>query len=149
MQREVWLPDEDDPNREKYVEVWYSGNRRRIETYIMKRVQGPKWEDNYENHLANLLERCGDLVFPDNYKDKIIKEIRAPHGEIIKVYDTDRHVVIGRVKDDYCIDEDLRKMLEIIHNVKDSNKRNALFIDDLYKIDDRIAKFHRIEHVRK
>ena len=82
MQREVWLPNEDDPNREKYVEVWYSGNRRRIETYIMKTVQGPKREDNYENHLANLLECCGDLVFPDDYKDKIIKEIHAPHGKL-------------------------------------------------------------------
>ena len=40
-------------------------------------------------------------------------------------------------------------MSEIIHNVKDSNKRNAAFIDNLYKIDDRITKFHRIEHVRK
>ena len=52
MQRKVWLPDEDDPNREKYIEVYYSGNRRRIEIYIMKRVQGPKQEDNYKNHLA-------------------------------------------------------------------------------------------------
>ena len=114
----------------------------------MKRVQGPKRERNYENHLANLLERCGKLVFPNDYKDKIIKEIRAPHGEIVKVYDTDRHVIIGRVKDDYCIEEDLRKMSEIIHNVKDPNKRNAALIDGLYKNDNRIAKYHRMEHVR-
>ena len=92
---------------------------------------------------------CGRPRFPDNYKDKVIKEIRAPHGEIVKVYDTDRHVIIGRVKDDYCIDMDLRKMSEIISHVKDSNKRNAMFIDDLYKIDDRITKFHRIEHIRE
>ena len=111
----------------------------------MKTVQGPKREDNYENHLANLLECCGDLVFPDDYKDKIIKEIRAPHGEIVKVYDTDRYVIIGRVND-YCIEEDLRKMSEIIHNVKDSNKRNATFINDLYKIDERITRFPKVEY---
>ena len=110
----------------------------------MKTVQGPKREDNYKNHLANLRERCGRMFFPDDYKDKIINEIRAPHGEIIKVYDTDRHVVIGRVKDNYCIDEDLTKMSEIIHNVKDSNKRNAAFIDDLYKIDERITRFQKL-----
>ena len=114
----------------------------------MKTVQGPKREDNIKNHAANLLERCGKLVFPNDYKDKIIKEIRAPHGEIVKVYDTDRHVIIGRVKDDYCIEEDLRKMSEIIHNVKDSNKRNAAFIDGLYKNDNRITKYHRMEHIR-
>ena len=77
-------------------------------------------------------------------KTRLIKEIRAPHGEIVKVYDTDRHVIIGRVKDDYCIEEDLRKMSEIIHNVKVSNKRNA----GLYKNDNRITKYHRMEHVR-
>ena len=57
-------------------------------------------------------------------------------------------MIVGRVKDDYCIEEDLRKMLEIIHNVKDSNKRNAAFIDGLYKNDNRITKYHRMEHVR-
>ena len=111
----------------------------------MKRVQGPE----KESHLGALLDRVGDLVIPDNYKDKVIKETCVPHREIVKVYDTDRHVIIGRVKDDYCIDTDLRKMSEIIHHVKDSNKRNAVFIDNLYKIDDRITKFHRIEHIRK
>ena len=28
MQQEVWLPNEDDPNREKYIKVYYSGNRQ-------------------------------------------------------------------------------------------------------------------------
>ena len=149
MQREVWLPDEDDPNRGKYIKVYYSRNRRQIKHYIMKRVQGPKREDTYENHLASLLDPVGDLVFSDNYKDKVIKELCAPHGEIVKVYDTDRHVIIGRVKDDYCIDAGLKKLSEIISHVKDSNKRNAVFIDNLYKIDDRITKFHRIEHIRE
>ena len=111
----------------------------------MKRVQGPKKDD----HLGALLDHVGDLNIPDDYKDKVIKEIRAPHGEIVKVYDTDRELTIGRLKDDYCIDADLKKMSEIISHVKDSNKRNAAFIDDLYKIDDRITKFHRIEHIRE
>ena len=44
------------------------------------------------------------------------------------------------------MDKDLRKMSEIILNTKDSNKRNATFIDDIYKIDERITKFHRIEY---
>ena len=123
MQREVWLPNEDDPNREKYIEVWYSGNRRRIETYIMKRVQGPKREDTYKNDLANLLEACGKMVYPANTKDKIIWEVRAPHGELIKIYDTDRRVVLGRVKDDYHMDKDLRKMSEIVLNTKDSKNK--------------------------
>ena len=47
MQRKMWWPNADDPNRERYTEVWYSGNRRQIETYIMKTVQGPKRERNY------------------------------------------------------------------------------------------------------
>ena len=55
-------------------------------------------------------------------------------------------MVLGRVKDDYCMDKDLRKMSEIIHNTKDSSKRNATFINDLYKIDDRVTKFHRVEY---
>ena len=108
----------------------------------MKRVQGPE----KESHLGALLDRVGALIIPDDYKGKVIKEIRAPHREIVKVYDTDRHVIIGRVKDNYCIDADLKKMLEIISHVKDSKKRNTMFIDDLYKIDDRITKFHKIEH---
>ena len=64
----------------------------------MKTVQGPKQERNIKNHATNLLQRCGKMVFPDDYKDKIIKEIRAPHGKIVKVYDTDRHMVIRKVK---------------------------------------------------
>ena len=55
-------------------------------------------------------------------------------------------MVLGRVKDDYRMDKDLRKMSEIILNTKDSNKRNAMFINDLYKIDERITKFHRVEY---
>ena len=143
----MWWPNGDDPDRERYTKVWYSGNRQRIEAYIMKRVQGPKREDTNKNHLANLLEPCGRLVYPVNTKDKIIWKVRAPHGEIIKIYDTDRRIVLGRVKDDYCMDKDLRKMSEIIHNVKDSNKRNAAFIDGLYKNDDRITKYHRMERL--
>ena len=146
MQQEVWLPNQYYPDGEKYIEVYYLGNRDRIETYIMKRVQGPKREDTYKNDLANLLEACGNMVYPANTKDKIIWEVRAPHGELIKIYDTDRRVVLGRVKDDYRMDKDLRKMSEIILNTKDSNKRNATFINDLYKIDERITKFHRVEY---
>ena len=112
----------------------------------MKRMQGPRREDTYENDLANILEACGKMVYPANTKDKIIWEVRAPHGELIKIYDTDRRVILGRVKDDYRMDTDLRKMLEIILNTKDSKKRNAAFIDNLYKIDERITKFQKIEY---
>ena len=70
---------------------------------------------------------------------------RSTRG-INKIYDTDRRVILGRVKDDYRMDKDLRKMSEIILNTKDSNKRNAAFIDDLYKIDERITKFQKIEY---
>ena len=42
MQQEVWPPNQYYLDGEKYIEVYYSGNRDRIETYIMKRVQGPK-----------------------------------------------------------------------------------------------------------
>ena len=48
-----------------------------------------------------------NLAFPNDYKDKVIWEVRAPHGELIKIYDTDRRVVLGRVKDDYRMDKDL------------------------------------------
>ena len=113
MQCAVWLPDEDDPNRERYREVYYIGNIRQIEHYIMKTVQGPIQND----HLGALLDCVGYHIIPDDYKRKFIKEIRGPHGNIVKVYDTDRHVVIGRVKDDYCVDTDLKKMLKIISHV--------------------------------
>ena len=42
------------------------------------------------------------------------------------------------------MDTDLKKMSEIILNTKDSKKRNAAFIDDLYKIDERIARFQKL-----
>ena len=112
----------------------------------MKKVQGPRREDTYENNLANIFDKCGKLVFPNDYKDKVIWEVCAPHGELVKIYDTDRRVVLGRVKDDYRMDKDLRKMSEIILNTKDSKKRNAAFIEDLYKIDERITRFQRIEY---
>ena len=57
-------------------------------------------------------------------------------------------MIVGRVKDNYGIEEELRKMSEIIHNVKDSNKRNAAFIDGLYKNDNKIIKYHRMEYIR-
>ena len=86
----------------------------------------------------------GNHIIPDDYKEQVITKICDPHGNIVKIYDTDRHVVIGRVKDDYCVDTDLKKMSEIISHVKDSNKRNAAFIDDLYKIDG-IHKYWRVD----
>ena len=106
----------------------------------MKTIQGPIQND----HLGALLDRVGKDIIPDDYKRKYIKEIRGPHGNIVKVYDTDRDVVIGRVKDDYCVDTDLKRMLKIISHVKDSNKRNAAFIDNLYKIDG-IHKYRRVD----
>ena len=112
----------------------------------MKRKQGPRREDTYENSLANIFDKCGELVIPKDHKDRVIWEVRAPHGELIKIYDTDRRVVLGRVKDDYRMDKDLRKMSEIILNTKDSKKRNAAFIEDLYKINERMTRFQRIEY---
>ena len=146
MQEEVWPPHQYYPDGEMWVEVFYSGNRHQIETYIMKKMQGPRREDTYENNLANIFDKCGKMVYPANTEDKIIWEVRAPHGELIKIYDTDRRVILGRVKDDYRMDKDLRKMSEIILNTKDSKKRNAAFIDDLYKIDERITRFQKIEY---
>ena len=146
MQEEVWPPHQYYPDGEMWVEVFYSGNRHRIETYIMKRMQGPRREDTYENHLANIFDECGEFVVPANTKKRIIWEVRAPHGELIKIYDTDGCVTLGRVKDDYRMDTDLEKMSEIILNTKDSKKRNAAFIDDLYKIDERITRFQKVEY---
>ena len=140
MQCAIWWPNEEDPNREKYREIVFIGNIRRIAHYIMKIVQGPI----QNSHLGALLDRVGGHIIPDDYKKQVITKIRDPHGNIIKIYDTDRHVVIRLVKDNYCVDTDLKKMLEIISHVKDSNKRNAAFIDDLYKIDG-IHKYQRVE----
>ena len=140
MQRAIWWPDKEDPNREKYREVLCIGNIRQIEYHIMKTVQGPIQDD----HLGALLDRVGGHIIPDDYKKQVITKICDPHGNIIKIYDTDREVVIGLVKDDYCVDTDLKKMSKIISQVKDSNKRNTAFIDNLYKIDG-IHKYQRVD----
>ena len=140
MLRAIWWPDKEDPNIEKYRQVLYIGNARRIQYHIMKIVHGPI----QNSHLGALLDCVGCHIIPDDYKKQVITKILNPHGNIIKIYDTDRHVVIGLVKDDYCVDTDLKKMLEIISHVKDSNKRNAAFIDDLYKIDG-IHKYWRVD----
>ena len=62
----------------------------------------------------------------------------------MKIYDTDRAVLIGRVKDDYSVNTDLENMSKINGRVKDLNKRNAAFIDHLYKIDG-IHKYQRVD----
>ena len=94
--------------------------------------------------MGALLDRVGNHIILNDYKKQVIKKIRDPHGNIVKIYDTDRHVVIGRVKDDYCVDTVLKNMSKIISHVKDSNKRNAAFIDNLYKIDG-IHKYQRVD----
>ena len=146
-QMEVWPPHQYYPDGEMWRELYYYGNRHRLETYVMKKKQGPRREDTYENHLANIFDESGEFVVPDNTKKRIIWEVRAPHGELIKIYDTDGCVSLGRVKDDYRMDTDLEKMSEIVLNTKDSKKRNAAFIDDLYKIDERITRFQKLEYV--
>ena len=94
--------------------------------------------------MAALFDGVGERVIPDSYEKVVYKKIYDPHGNIVKIYDTDTRVLIGRVKDDYSVDTDLEDMSKIIHHIKDLNKRNAAFIDHLYKIDG-IHKYWRVD----
>ena len=45
----------------------------------------------------------GKRIIPDSYEKVCNKKFYDPDGNIVKIYDTDKRVLIGRVRDDYKI----------------------------------------------
>ena len=69
------------------------------------------------------------------------------NGELIKVYDTVKKVLLDRILNDYYIHTDLNNMLWTIEKTRGSNKRSAdMFLDILYWID-QIRKYQNIDHI--
>ena len=62
----------------------------------------------------------------------------------MKIYDADKRVFVGRVRDDYSESKDMENMLKIIRNTKSTEERNTAFIENLYKIDG-IRKYGRVD----
>ena len=79
-------------------------------------------------------------IIPDNYENVCIKKVYDPDGSIVKMYDSDERVLIGRVEDDYSEREDMRNMLELIGKTESTKERNTVFIENLYEID-RIGRY--------
>ena len=86
----------------------------------------------------------GKYIIPDDREKIVIKNFYDPDGNIVKIYDTDKRVLIGRVRDDYSESKDMENMLKIIKNTKSTEERNKAFIENLYKID-RIRKYRRVD----
>ena len=86
----------------------------------------------------------GKRIVPDNREKIIIKQFNDPDGNIVKIYDTDVRVLIGRVRDDYSESKDMENMLKIIRNTKSTEERNTAFIENLYKIDG-ISKYWKVD----
>ena len=88
-----------DLNRKRYRKIEWWGNDERIDYHLKKA--------HYD---------CiGKRIIPDSYKKVCIKKVYDPDGNIVKIYDTDRRVVIGRVEDDYSKGEDMENMLELVN----------------------------------
>ena len=118
-------------NRKQYREIEWWGNSERINYHLKKIVHGPKQECYWKAHY----DCVGKCTISDSYKKVCIKKVYDPDGNIVKIYDTDRRVVIGRVEDDYSKGEDMENMLELVENTKSTKERNTIFIENQYKID--------------
>ena len=99
-------------------------------------MHGPEQEDL----VKQCYDRVGKYIIPDNREKILIKKVYDPDGNIVKIYDTDKRVLIGRVEDNYSEREDMRNMLELIERTKSTKERNTVFIENLYEID-RIGRY--------
>ena len=86
----------------------------------------------------------GKYIVPDNREKIVIKKNYDPDGNIVKIYDTDKRVFIGRVRDDYSESKDMENMLKIFRNTKGTEERNTVLIENLYKIHG-ICKYRRVD----
>ena len=62
----------------------------------------------------------------------------------MKIYDMDKRVLIGRVRDNYEMWNDMNNMLELIRNTDSTEERNTVFIENRYKIDG-ICKYQKVD----
>ena len=127
-------------NRKRYREIKWWGNRDRINYYIKKIVHGPEQEDL----VKQCYDRVGKYIIPDNREKILIKKVYDPDRNIVKIYDMDERVLIGRVRDNYMMWDDMNNMLELIRNTDSTEKRNTVFIENLYKIDG-ICKYQKVD----
>ena len=86
----------------------------------------------------------GKRIVPDNREKIVIKNFYDPDGNIVKIYETDNRKLIGRDRDNYFVDTDLEDMSRIIRHIKNSDERNAAFIDRLCRIDG-IHQYRRVD----
>ena len=87
-----------------------------------------------------------NMLYQKIEKNILIKKVYNPNRNIKEIYDSDRRVHIGLVRDDYSQDQDVENMLELIEKTESTEERNTVFIENLYEIDG-ISKYQKVDTI--
>ena len=78
----------------------------------------------------------GKHIIPLSLKNHVIFKFTNYNGKSIKVYNTDKQVLLKRILDNYYVVTDMDNMLGAIERTRGTNKRSTdLFLDNLYWLD--------------